>query len=30
MDNIEIAFEEYSARKKVYLQPDIVDYSPGD
>ncbi len=28
--DIEISFVEYSARKKVRLQPDIVDYSPGE
>ncbi len=28
--NIEIFFVEYSASKKVCLQPDIVEYSPGD
>ncbi len=28
--NIEISFMEYSASKKVRLQPDIVEYSPGD
>jgi hypothetical protein len=28
--NIEISFVECSARKKVHLQPDIVEYSPGD
>jgi hypothetical protein len=28
--NIEISFVEYSASKKVRLQPDIVEYSPGD
>jgi hypothetical protein len=28
--DIEISFVEYSARKKVRLQPDIVEYSPGD
>ncbi len=28
--NIEISFMEYSASKKVCLQPDIVEYSPGD
>ncbi len=28
--NIEISFLEYSASKKVRLQPDIVEYSPGD
>ncbi len=28
--NIEISFVEYSASKKVSLQPDIVEYSPGD
>jgi hypothetical protein len=28
--NIEISFVEYSACKKVRLQPDIVEYSPGD
>jgi hypothetical protein len=28
--NIEIVFVEYSARKKVCLLPDIVEYSPGD
>ncbi len=28
--NIEICFVEYLASKKVRLQPDIVEYSPGD
>jgi hypothetical protein len=28
--DIEISFVEYSASKKVHLQPDIVGYSPGD
>jgi hypothetical protein len=28
--NIEISFVEYLASKKVRLQPDIVEYSPGD
>jgi hypothetical protein len=28
--DIEISFVEYSARKRVHLQPDIVEYSPGD
>ncbi len=28
--NIEISFVEYYASKKVRLQPDIVEYSPGD
>ncbi len=28
--DIEIFFVEYSASKKVRLQPDIVEYSPGD
>jgi hypothetical protein len=28
--NIEIFFVEYAASKKVRLQPDIVEYSPGD
>jgi hypothetical protein len=28
--NIEISFVEFSASKKVCLQPDIVGYSPGD
>jgi hypothetical protein len=28
--NIEISFVEYSASKKVCLQPDIVEYSLGD
>ncbi len=28
--NIEISFVEYSASKKVRLQPDIVEYIPGD
>jgi hypothetical protein len=28
--NIEISFVEYSTSKKVRLQPDIVEYSPGD
>ncbi len=27
---IEISFVEYSASNKVCLQPDIVEYSPGD
>ena len=27
---IEISIVEYSASKKVRLQPDIVEYSPGD
>jgi hypothetical protein len=27
--DIEISFVEYSARKKVCLQPDIIEYSPG-
>ncbi len=27
--DIEISFVEYSANKKVYLQPDIVEYDPG-
>ncbi len=27
--NIEISFVEYSASKKVHLQLDIVEYSPG-
>jgi hypothetical protein len=30
VDDIEISFVEYSASKKVHLQPDIVEYSPGD
>ena len=30
MGNIDISFVEYSASKKVRLQPDIVEYSPGD
>ncbi len=30
VDNIEISFVEYLASKKVRLQPDIVEYSPGD
>jgi hypothetical protein len=30
VDHIEIFFVEYSASKKVRLQPDIVEYSPGD
>ncbi len=30
MGDIEISFVEYSASKKVCLQPDIVEYSPGD
>jgi hypothetical protein len=30
LGNIEISFVEYSASKKVHLQPDIVEYSPGD
>ncbi len=30
MGDIEICFVEYSASKKVCLQPDIVEYSPGD
>jgi hypothetical protein len=28
--DIEISFMEYSSSKKVRLQPDIVEYSPGD
>jgi hypothetical protein len=28
--DIKISFVEYSASKKVLLQPDIVEYSPGD
>jgi hypothetical protein len=28
--DIEISFVEYSGSKKVCLQPDIVEYSPGD
>jgi hypothetical protein len=28
--DIEIPFVEYSASKKVRLQPDIVEYNPGD
>jgi hypothetical protein len=28
--DIRISFVEYSARKKVRLQPDIVEYSPGE
>ena len=28
--NIEISFVEYSTSKKVCLQPDIIEYSPGD
>jgi hypothetical protein len=28
--DIEISFVECSASKKVRLQPDIVEYSPGD
>jgi hypothetical protein len=28
--NIEISFAEYLASKKVRLQPDILEYSPGD
>jgi hypothetical protein len=28
--DIEISFVKYSASKKVRLQPDIVEYSPGD
>jgi hypothetical protein len=28
--DIKISFVEYSARKKVRLQPDIVQYSPGE
>jgi hypothetical protein len=28
--DIVISFVEYSASKKVFLQPDIVEYSPGD
>ncbi len=30
VSNIEISFAEYSASKKVCLQLDIVEYSPGD
>jgi hypothetical protein len=28
--NIEISFAEYSASKKVHLQPDILEYSLGN
>jgi hypothetical protein len=28
--NIEISLLEHLASKKVHLQPDIVEYSPGD
>jgi hypothetical protein len=28
--DIETSFVEYSSSKKVHLQPDIVEYSPGD
>ena len=28
--DFEASFVEYSASKKVRLQPDIVEYSPGD
>jgi hypothetical protein len=28
--DIEISFVEYLASKRVHLQPDIVEYSPGD
>ncbi len=28
--DIEISFVEYLAREKVHLQPDFVEYSPGD
>jgi hypothetical protein len=28
--DIEISFVDYSASKKVHLQPDIVEYIPGD
>ncbi len=28
--DIEVSFVEYLASKKVRLQPDIVEYSPGD
>jgi hypothetical protein len=28
--DIKISFVKYSANKKVRLQPDIVEYSPGD
>ncbi len=30
MGDIEISFVEYLASKKVCLQPDIVEYNPGD
>jgi hypothetical protein len=30
LGNIEISFVEYLASKKVHLQPDIIEYSPGD
>ncbi len=30
VSDIEISFVEYSASKKVCLQPVIVEYSPGD
>jgi hypothetical protein len=28
--DIKVSFVEYLASKKVHLQPDIVEYSPGD
>jgi hypothetical protein len=28
--DIEISFVEYSASKKICLEPDIVEYSPGE
>jgi hypothetical protein len=30
VEDIEISFVEYTASKKVCLQPDIVEYSPRD
>jgi hypothetical protein len=29
-DKVEISFVEYFASKKICLQPDIIEYSPGD
>jgi hypothetical protein len=30
VDDIEISFVEYSISKKVHLQPDIIEYDPGE
>jgi hypothetical protein len=30
VDEVELSFVKYSARKKVHLYPDIVEYSKGE